>query len=95
MSSAELDGIRTLIDGVDREILDLLARRAQLSRRACVAKVRVGAGVRDPAREAILLASRRDGAAQRGLDPDDVERVFDAILHLSRELQARVLAVTG
>jgi prephenate dehydrogenase len=78
---------RTMIDEIDREILALLAQRAELGRRAGAEKERIGRAIRDRAREEALLDERRTWAGERGLDADAVSGVFDAILHLSRRAQ--------
>ncbi len=85
--SPVLGETRELIDEVDRDLLALLARRAILSRRAAGAKAELGVAVRDPRREAALLASRRRDAEERGLDPDSVGEIFEAVLRFSRKLQ--------
>ncbi|MHC4380477.1 MAG: prephenate dehydrogenase/arogenate dehydrogenase family protein [Planctomycetota bacterium] len=82
---------RELIDEIDAELLQLLARRAELSMRAAHAKAEVGKGVRDPGREAELLSRRRSIADQYGLDPDAVEGVFQSILNFSRRHQSEHL----
>lgn len=82
-----LQETRALIDEVDRELVALLARRAGLSRRAGQAKAVGARPVRDPAREADLLADRRRQAEASGLPGDRVEEVFAAVLRLSRALQ--------
>lgn len=78
---------RTLIDEIDREILALLAQRAELGRRAGAEKERIGRAIRDRAREEALLEERRAWARDRGLDGEAVAGVFDAIMHLSRRVQ--------
>jgi len=78
---------RTLIDEIDREILALLAQRAELGRRAGAEKERIGRAIRDRAREEALLTERRTWAQDRGLDGEAVAGVFDAIMHLSRRVQ--------
>jgi prephenate dehydrogenase len=78
---------RTLIDEIDREILALLAQRAELGRRAGAEKERIGRAIRDRAREEALLQERRAWAQERSLDGDAVASVFDAIMHLSRRVQ--------
>lgn len=87
-ASPVLSRTRALIDEVDRELLELLARRARLSRRAAVAKADLGAPVRDARREAELLDARRRGATQLGLDPESVSEIFEAVLRFSRQLQS-------
>ena len=78
---------RDLIDDLDRDLVELLGRRAQLARRAAREKARLGRPVRDPEREAELLAARMRWADERGLDPTSVHQIFEAILQFSRRLQ--------
>ncbi|MDC3986258.1 prephenate dehydrogenase/arogenate dehydrogenase family protein [Polyangium jinanense] len=78
---------RDLIDDLDRDLMELLGRRAQLARRAAREKAKLGRPVRDPEREAELLDARRRWAAERELDPASVHEIFDAILRFSRRLQ--------
>jgi prephenate dehydrogenase len=85
----ELRETRDLIDQMDRELVELLARRAELARRALRAKSAAGQPVPDPAREDAMIASRRDWATERGLEPDAVESIFRAVLRFSRRDQHR------
>lgn len=82
-----LEETRERIDEVDRELVALLARRAELSRRAGRAKAALGAPVLDPAREAALLAERRAWADEAGLETEAAEEVFRTILRGSRRSQ--------
>lgn len=91
LSSPLLDKARDGIDEIDRELVALLARRAQLSKRAGRVKAEIGHGVRDPQREAFLLEARRAMAQKLGLDADAVEEVFQSILCLSRDFQSKDL----
>lgn len=86
-TSPALRETRQLIDEIDRELVALLARRAELARRARKAKAELGAGVHDGAREASLLEARRAWAADAGLDGESVEDVFRAVLRFSRRIQ--------
>ena len=83
----ELQETRALIDQTDRELVELLARRAALARRALAAKARAGQPVPDPSREEAMLAACRAQASALGLEPDGVESVFRAILRFSRRAQ--------
>ncbi len=85
--SPELREVRDLIDELDADLVDLLARRAVLSRRAQRAKAQIGAGVRDLRREAELRSARRGWARDAGLDPTRVDSVFSAVIGLSVALQ--------
>lgn len=85
----ELIETRDLIDELDRELVELLARRATLSRRAKHAKAQHGKGVHDPAREKSLLADRQQWGAERNLSESSIADVFEAILRFSRAEQRR------
>jgi prephenate dehydrogenase len=85
--SPELRETREHIDGVDREIVRLLAQRTQLVQRAARAKAALGAPLLDGAREAEMAAVRRDWASEAKLDADSVSDVFRAILTMSRRSQ--------
>jgi prephenate dehydrogenase len=87
--SPELRQAREHIDEVDRELVTLLARRAQLARRAAHAKNAIGHPVLDPVREAALLTARRKWALDEGLDPDTIEEVFRAVVRFSRSAQRK------
>lgn len=86
----ELLETRDLIDELDRELVELLARRATLSRRARHAKARHGKGVHDPAREKTLLEARQQWGRERGLGEESMADVFEAILRFSRAEQRRL-----
>jgi len=85
--SFELKEAREHIDALDRDIVALLSRRAELARRAGRAKQQLGAPVLDPAREAAVLGARRSWASEQALDEEAVEDVFRAIMKLSRRVQ--------
>jgi prephenate dehydrogenase len=87
-ASPELSEARDLIDELDRELVGLLARRAELSKRARLAKSRTGKSVHDATREAQVLSARRTWAAEHAIDQDSVEDVFRAVLRFSRRIQS-------
>lgn len=80
---------RELIDEIDRELVELLARRAQLSRRAGWAKAALGREVADQQREHLMLRSRQDWAHALNLDPGFVDALFRLVLTHSRAVQQR------
>ncbi|MCB9751050.1 MAG: prephenate dehydrogenase/arogenate dehydrogenase family protein [Myxococcales bacterium] len=88
-AAPELLETRDRIDALDRELVELLARRVQLSRRAGLVKAARGLVVRDPARERALLESRADWARARGLDGAAARELFELILRQSRGVQRR------
>lgn len=85
--SPELRQTREHIDAVDKELVRLLAQRAQLSQRAAKAKAAMGAPVLDASRENEVLAARRAWASELKLDAEGVAEVFQAIMTMSRRAQ--------
>ena len=85
--SPELKQTREHIDAVDREIVRLLAQRAQLAQRAARAKAKLGAPVLDSTREAEVMGARRAWADELRVDADAVADVFRAIMTMSRRVQ--------
>lgn len=85
--AADLREARDLIDDIDRDLVRLLARRAQLARRAGRVKAAFGRPVLDESRERHVLLARRRWAEGEGLEPDRVAEIFEAILKFSRDLQ--------
>jgi prephenate dehydrogenase len=85
--SPELREARDHIDAVDREIVQLLARRVQLAQRAAHAKAKLGAAVLDAGREAEAMAERRRWASESKVDPEGVADVFAAIMTMARRAQ--------
>jgi prephenate dehydrogenase len=85
--SPDLKQVRDHIDAIDGEIVRLLGQRMQLSQRAARAKAALGAPVLDGAREAEIIAARRQWATQSKIDPDAVADVFRAVLTMSRRGQ--------
>ncbi len=81
----DLDTLRRGMDEVDDQIVGLLARRAELSRRVWRAKQTSGGEVYAPAREAEIL--ERVSNQQAGLRPEHVRAIYREVLSASRDLQ--------
>jgi len=82
-----LNETRDLIDELDLEIVQLLARRIHLTRRAGTIKADHAKPVRDPAREHELLDARMEWARSHGLPEERIADIFSAVLRLSRRAQ--------
>jgi prephenate dehydrogenase len=79
-----LPEIRERIDAVDRELVELLERRARLVQEAARVKAEHGLPFPDLGREESLLKLRRQWASEQKVDADAVEDVFRAVLRFSR-----------
>ncbi|MCY1035944.1 prephenate dehydrogenase/arogenate dehydrogenase family protein [Corallococcus sp. BB11-1] len=66
---------REHIEQLDRELVELLARRNELARRQSRAQA-----PDEPSATAALLATRRAWAAELGVDPEEVEALFRVIV---------------
>ena len=84
---ATLYALRNGIDALDREIVELLARRSAKVQEVVAIKTAQRLPVYHPAREEDLISQRRDQATRAGLDPDHVEELYRSILRQSRVRQ--------
>lgn len=99
--------LRSAIDVLDREMLQLMARRMALVAEVAAFKRLRGLPVRDPDREREILDDRCQRADALGLPRGEIESVFRLVLRASRDHQAslrtevppesepRVIAVIG
>lgn len=86
-----LEQCRKVIDAVDTEILALLNRRADLSRKIGTLKAGAGLPIVDPDREDEVL--RRISRENAGQIRDEVAiRIYDEILYESRRIQFAIAA---
>lgn len=88
MAAAELRELRDAIDEIDREIVELLAKRLRLVMKVGEYKRANGLAVYDAERERDLLA-RVGKAAPSPLEPAMAQRIFQSVIHESRELEKR------
>lgn len=76
---AELREVRSRIDGLDQELVRLLALRQTQVSRAALLKADVAA-VHAPARQAEVIARVREMASREGLDSDVAEQIWSAMI---------------
>jgi isochorismate pyruvate lyase len=85
---SSLEAVRASIDRLDRQLVRLLAERAECV--AAAARFKSSQGeVRAPDRVASMIAARREWAQASALDPDFVESLFRSITahFIDRELR--------
>ena len=88
-TTTPLQDARTRIDEINERVVELLAERQAIVEELCAIKAENGQSVRDPEREAELLAHVRSVAAEAGLPPDLAETLFEDILAHSVQQQRR------
>lgn len=84
--------LRAMIDAVDHDLLQLLARRNGLVAEVAAYKRKNRVAIRDPKREREIIEDRRGRAAALGLPSDTVESMFRLMLWASRDRQASLRA---
>lgn len=82
--------LREQLDQVDRQVLELLAKRMQIVTAVATYKRAENIEIRDANREKQLLQSRRELALELGLEPESIESIYRQILLASRDYQATV-----
>jgi isochorismate pyruvate lyase len=90
----DLAEIRAAIDGVDEEIVALIARRQVLVRLAGAQKADEAA-VRAPDRVEKVIENVRELAKQAGAEPDVVEAAYRAMIGAFIEMEVRQLKDDG
>ena len=84
----DLEDLRKAIDGIDEQIVSLLAERQREVKRVTEIKKARNLPVYHPSREEDLISNRRSQGSAAGLDPDFIEEVYRIILRQARVEQA-------
>lgn len=84
--------LRAMIDALDHDLLQIMARRMALVAEVAAAKREGGLKIRDPRREQDVLADRTRLADELGLPRGEVESLFRLLLRASRDHQAALRA---
>lgn len=84
---SQIDALRSQIDRIDDELLDLLAARMQVSAQIGSCKKRGNVQVLQQSRWNAVLSDALAGARRRGLDERAVKDIFEAIHRASIEKQ--------
>ncbi|MEZ4648788.1 MAG: chorismate mutase [Candidatus Eisenbacteria bacterium] len=86
-SGGALDRLRSDIDGIDQQLVDLLSERLRIALEIGKAKVRAGHSFFDPVRERRVLDKVRALAGHR-YPPERIESIYREIISASRTAQA-------
>ena len=84
--------LRAIIDGIDHELLRLIARRMGIVSEIAEFKREHSLKIRDFDREREILTDRRGHGERLGLPPDAIESLYRVLLWASREHQAALRA---
>ena len=84
--------VRAEIDALDRELLQIVARRMALVAEAAAYKREHGLKIRDFQREREVLDDRLERAQSLALPRDEIESIFRLLLRASRDYQAALRA---
>jgi prephenate dehydrogenase len=84
---AGLARVRGEIEQVDRQMVELIARRVDLARQVGPLKQALGMPILDPPREAAIVRRAGEIAREAGLDDDAVRYIFWHLVGMSRRVQ--------
>ena len=92
---SSIEEVRAAIDTIDHEIVTALGLRYQYVK-AITRFKKTSEDVRAPARQATVISQRRAWAAEVGLDPDVVEKLYRLLIDhfVAEELKELQLAET-
>ncbi|MDQ3369895.1 MAG: chorismate mutase, partial [Myxococcota bacterium] len=83
MALPDLAALRDRIEAVDRQIIQLIAERLRIVDGVVEAKLASASPFRDREREESLIARLRAMAAEVGVDPHEIERLYRVVMDLS------------
>jgi isochorismate pyruvate lyase len=86
-----MSDLRGQIDRIDRALLDMLAERDRYIDRAIVLKPRENLPARTTDRVAQVIANVRQGAEDRHLDPEQIERIWTDLIETAIAHEAKML----
>lgn len=84
--------VRAMIDALDRDLLQIMAKRMALVAEVAAYKRLNGVKIRDATREREVLRDRQERARELGLPGDEIESIFRVLLRSSRDHQAALRA---
>src|SRR5215207_7455234 len=79
----DLATLRERIEAVDRKIIQLIAERLQIVEGVVEAKLAAASPFRDREREESLIGRLRTMAAEVGVDPHQIERLYRVVMDMS------------
>ena len=90
-----LEQLRKQIDGVDKDIIRLIAERINLAEQIGEFKRQQGQQIEDRKREESVLEHLREIAKEKGLNQADIESIYRRIFVASKSIQGAIVAFQG
>jgi chorismate mutase / prephenate dehydratase len=90
-----LEELRNQIDEVDSNIINLIARRMAITREIGKGKLEAGRPIEDKARERVVMETVKKLARGQGLNPLEIESIYQEIFAASKEAQGVTVAFQG
>ena len=90
-----LEELRTQIEDIDKQIVELIADRSKLSGSIGELKKQEGRQVQDRLREEAVMGKIKEIAREKGLKQNDIELIFRQILIASKNMQETFVAFQG
>lgn len=90
-SNDELDHLRQQMDSIDAEVIDLLARRMELTERVGIVKKELGMTAYQPERWRDIVATRGGRAELVGIDKEFIIALYEKIHHHSVKRQLEIM----
>ncbi len=82
-----LKEIRAKIEKLDTHILNLIEQRTALARDVLEAKKAAGMQINDVEQNKVVLDRVANAATERGLDGEEVKRIFEILIKMNIERQ--------
>jgi len=79
--------VRTKIEKIDAQILNLIDHRTALAKEVLDAKRAEGKPINDVEQNRIVLDRVANAATERGLDGEEVKRIFEILIKMNIERQ--------
>ena len=83
--------LRSQIDKIDREILNLIIQRFELVKKISLEKKKRNISVVDRARESQILNNIARMAKEKGHEGDLLKKIFQAIIKSTREFELKLV----
>ncbi len=86
-SMKQIEYFRVEIDTLNNQIIDLLGKRMEITKKVGELKKELGLKVRDYEREHQVISNMRERAKLQELPQEYVEQIFELIMKASRKVQ--------